>query len=147
MNLQVFPTPHAWRRHTSRAFRVGLSAGALACLGAEPRAHPDPTSFTGFVGAVQVLTRDDVITAGQLAAQAIGAGRGIHATKNPHGTARGPWTLHVPISRTAARELARPKNIPDIPSPGHGVRTAAYNAIMRPTARARVKAQAILQEG
>ena len=52
----------------------------------------------------------------------------------------------MPISKQAAQELAHAKRVPDIPSPGEGQRTAAYDAIMRPTARARVKANAILQE-
>ena len=59
---------------------------------------------------------------------------------------RAIYILHVPISKQAADELAHAKRVPDIPSPGEGQRTAAYDAIMRPTARARVKANAILQE-
>jgi hypothetical protein len=144
MKLQVYPSPRAWKRHTGRAHIVGLSAGALACLGAEPKALEDPASFTGYVGAVRVLTRDDVMHAGQLAAAAIGTGRGVRAKRDAQGSM---YTLFVPISHQAARELARPTQVPDIPSPGHGVRTAAYDAIMRPTARARMWAQEIIAEG
>jgi hypothetical protein len=142
MHFQKFPTPQAWKRHTGRAHQVGLSAGALACLGTEPHAHADPASFTGWIGTVKILGRDDAVTAGQLAAEAIGTGRGVVAKRRD----RFFYTLHVPISKQAAAELAHAKRIPNIPSPGHGERTAAYNAILRPTARARVKAQAILQE-
>jgi hypothetical protein len=142
MNFQKFPSPQAWKRHTGRAHQVGLSAGALACLGTEPHAHEDPNSFTGWTGTVKILGRDDAITAGQLAAEAIGTGRGVVAKKKDVSF----YILHVPISHQAAQELAHAKRVPNIPSPGHGVRTAAYDAIMRPTARARVKANAILQE-
>ena len=142
MHFQTFPTPRAWKRHTGRAHQVGLSAGALACLGTEPHAHADPASFTGWIGTVKILGRDDTVTAGQLAAEAIGAGRGVVAkARDKHF-----YILHVPISKQAAQELAHAKRVPDTPSPGHGVRTAAYDAIMRPTARARMKANDILQE-
>ena len=53
MHFQTFPTPRAWKRHTGRAHQVGLSAGALACLGTEPHAHADPASFTGYIGTVK----------------------------------------------------------------------------------------------
>ena len=142
MHFQAFPSPRSWKRHTGRAHQVGLSAGALACLGTEPHAHEDPASFTGWIGTVKILGRDDAITAGQLAAEAVGIGRGVVAKpRDKHF-----YILHVPISKQAAQELTPPKHVPDTPSPGHGVRTAAYNILMRPTARARVKAQAILQE-
>ena len=91
---------------------------------------------------MKILGRDDAITAGQLAAEAIGAGRGVVARRRD----KFFYILHVPISKQAAEELAHAKRVPDIPSPGEGQRTAAYDAIMRPTARARVKANAILQE-
>ena len=142
MHFQAFPSPRAWKRHTGRAHQVGLSAGALACLGTEPHAHADPASFTGYIGTVKILGRDDAITAGQLAAEAIGTGRGVVAKPRD----KFFYILHVPISKQAADELAHAKRVPDIPSPGEGQRTAAYDAIMRPTARARIKANAILQE-
>ena len=59
MHFQTFPSPRAWKRHTGRAHQVGLSAGALACLGTEPHAHEDPASFTGWIGTVKILGRDD----------------------------------------------------------------------------------------
>ena len=98
MHFQAFPSPRAWKRHTGRAHQVGLSAGALACLGTEPHAHADPASFTGWIGTVKILGRDDAITAGQLAAEAIGAGRGVVAKPRD----KFFYILHVPISKQAA---------------------------------------------
>ena len=104
MHFQAFPSPRAWKRHTGRAHQVGLSAGALACLGTEPHAHADPASFTGYIGTVKILGRDDAVTAGQLAAEAIGAGRGVVA-KN-----RGPILLHpARADLQTSRRRARPR--------------------------------------
>jgi len=143
MHFTTFPSERAWKRHTGRAHQVGLSAGALACLGQEPHAQADETSFTGYIGTVKILGRDDTVAAGELAATAIGTGRGVVAKAKD----KFFYILHVPISHKAALELAHAKRVPDVPSPGHGVRTAAYDAIMRPSARARVWAQSIIAEG
>jgi hypothetical protein len=138
MDLPNLPT---WQKHTRAARTRGLSAACLACLGTQPTAHADPASFTGFIGTVICLNRADAVAAGTLAAQAIGSNRGIHAVR-----VLGQYKLHVPISKQAARELAQPKHKPTDPSPGHGARSAGYNAAMRPTARARSKAREILRE-
>lgn len=135
-----FPTPEAWRRHTRGAARRGLSAAALACLGIQPRARVDPASFTGYTGTVRCATRDEAVCAGILAAQAVGPGRGVRATRLPAG-----WQVTAPISKQAARELMPPKRIPNTPSEGPA-RTPAYDMIMRPTARARLRAESILAE-
>ena len=80
--------PEPFRRHApgnatpAAPTRSVSSSGALACLGTEPHAHADPASFTGCVGTVHILTRDDALTAGQLAAEAIGAGRGVVAKRD-----------------------------------------------------------------
>ncbi|MCU0232289.1 MAG: hypothetical protein MUC67_13120 [Acidobacteria bacterium] len=135
-----FPTEAAWKKHTRGADRHGLSAGALACLGTRPQAAPDASSFTGYMGRVDCLTRDEAVYAGVLAAQAVGRGRGVVAKRGPLG-----WVLYAPVSAKAARELAHPQRVPCEPSVA-GVRTAAYDQIMRPTARARIWANSILAE-
>jgi len=136
-----FPTAGAWRRHTQGAAARGLSAGALACLGTMPRAEADAASFTGFMGRVTCLNRDEAVAAGTLASEAIGRGRGVRASRLPGGL----WAVRAPISLRAARELQHPKRVPDEPSVA-GVRTCAYDRVMRPTARARIWAEAILGE-
>ena len=113
MHFQNFPTPRAWKRHTGRAHQVGLSAGALACLGTEPHAHEDPASFTGWIGTVKILGRDDTVTAGQLAAEAIGTGRGVVAKARD----KYFYILHVPISKQAAQELAHAETHPEHSQP------------------------------
>jgi hypothetical protein len=135
-----FPTLNAWRRHTRGAAKRGLSAGALACLGTQPRAITHPDSPTGFYGIVFVL-RFDVLPATDLVAAAIGPDFPIPVVTTTCGA-----EVWAPISKQAARELAHARRIPDIPSPGHGQNTAAYDAIMRPTRRARLKADAICAE-
>ncbi len=80
------------------------------------------------------------MAAGVLAAQAVGKGRGVRAKKVGLG-----WVVYAPVSAKAARELQHPKRVPDVPSVA-GVGTKAYNAIMRPTARARIWAETILSE-
>lgn len=141
MPYRRWPTEAAWKRHTRRARQCGLSAAALACLGIQPHVTRDPNSYTGYTGTVRVLNRDEATRAGKLIIAAIGAGRGAHAKQTGI-----TWTVYVPVSEQAAHDLAHAKKIPNIPSPGHGERTAAYNAIMRPTARARQRADRILQE-
>jgi len=136
-----FPTAGAWRRHTQSAAQRGLSAGALACLGTMPRVEADGTSFTGFMGRVTCLNRDEAVAAGVLASQAVGRGRGVRASRLPGGL----WAVRAPVSLKAARELQPPKRVPDEPSVA-GVRTRAYDRVMRPTARARIWAEAILSE-
>ena len=136
------PNPSNWKKHTAQAAKRGLSSGALACLGTQPRAVADEASFTGVFGVVTVISKDDVLQAGQLAAAAIGAGRGVLAHKNG-----AQWTLRVPISKTAAAELTPPKRKPNDAPAAAGMRFRGYNAAMRPTARARIKASAIMQEG
>jgi hypothetical protein len=134
-----FPTPEAWKRHTRGAATRGLSSAALACLGSQPRAVADPASFTGFYGVVTVL-RSDLLEATGLVAEAVGYETPIPVVTIPAGA-----QVYAPISRRAARELAHPKRIPATPSNGP-TRTPAYDAIMRPTARARQRADAILSE-
>lgn len=136
-----FPTTDAWRRHTQGATQRGLSAGALACLGTMPRVECDASSFTGFMGRVTCLNRDEAVAAGVLASQAVGRGRGVRATRLPNGL----WAVAAPVSVKAARELQHPKRVPAEPSVA-GVRTRAYDLVMRPTARARIWAEAILSE-
>ncbi len=135
-----FPTPTAWQKHTRGALQRGLSAGALACLGTQPHAESDPNSFTGYMGRVDCLNKDEAVCAGVLAAQAVGSGRGVRAKKVGLG-----WVVYAPVSAKAARELQHPRRVPDVPSVA-GVRTKAYDMIMRPTARARIWADTILSE-
>ena len=135
-----FPTPNAWKKHTRGALQRGLSAGALACLGTQPHVEADPNSFTGYMGRVDCLNKDEAVAAGVLAAQAVGRGRGVCAKRRAFG-----WVVYAPVSAKAARELQPPKRVPDEPSVA-GVRTKAYNLIMRPTARARIWAETILCE-
>ena len=141
MHFQTFPTPRAWKRHTGRAHQVGLSAGALACLGTEPHAHEDPPASP----ATSALSRSSVAMMPSLPASSPPK-RSAPARRRGETGDKFYYILHVPISKQAADELAPAKRVPDIPSPGEGQRTAAYDAIMRPTARARVKANAILQD-
>lgn len=136
-----FPTPTAWRRHTRGATSHGLSAGALACLGTMPHVEPSPDSFTGYLGRVTCLNRDEAIAAGVLASQAVGRGRGVRARPNSAGL----WHVYAPISIRAARGLKKPAHLPNEPSV-MGVRMRAYDLSMRPTARARIWAERILSE-
>ena len=138
----VKPNPTNWKKHTAQAAKRGLSSGALACLGTQPRAVADEASFTGYFGVVTVISKSDVLQAGQLAAEAIGKNRGVLA--HPEGA---QWTLRVPLSKTAAAELTPPKRKPKDAPAAAGMRSRGYDAAMRPTARARQKAREIMQEG
>ena len=135
------PNPSTWKKHTAQAAKRGLSSGALACLGTQPRAVADNESFTGYFGVVTVISKPDVIQAGQLAAAAIGTGRGVLARKNG-----AQWTLRVPLSKRAATELTPSKRKPNDAPAAAGMRSRGYDAAMRPTTRARIKARAIMQE-
>ena len=136
----MLPTQASWLKHTRTATRYGLSAGAVACLGRQPTATASDQSFTGYYGRVHIAIKADAYQAAELAASAIGTGRGVFLRK-----AVGCWELYAPISKSAYKLLTTHPRVTN-PAPAvSGVRTPQYDAAMRPTARARIWARAIMR--
>ena len=136
----MLPTQASWLKHTRTAARYGLSAGALACLGRQPTATASDQSFTGYYGRVHMAIKADAYQAAELAASVIGTLRGVFLRKRLTG-----WELWAPISRAAYMLLTTHPRVTHPSLAISGVRTPQYDAAMRPTARARIWARAIMR--